>query len=206
MYIPKQYRNEDAADIEQFIKANSFAALVNVAEGRPRATHTPLVLTTDVSGRQVLFGHISKANPQWRAFESGGEVMAIFSGPHAYISSSWYDHENVPTWNYIAVHVYGKIKLVEGDELWRHMAGLVDKYEAGLPKPVSLDKMDPVATRKEMKGIVGFEIEITEMHAASKLSQNRDERNMQLIVDGLEQKGDADSVQMAEILKNRLKG
>lgn len=203
MYVPKLYRNDDAADIKGFIKANSFAALVNTVGGRPWATHTPLVLTDSGDGKEVLFGHISRANPQWKVFAEEQEVMAIFNGPHAYISSSWYDHENVPTWNYIAVHVYGRLRMVEGDELWRHMAALVDKYEAGLPNPVSLDEMDPVETRKEMRGIVGFEIEITEIQAVTKLSQNRDAHNKQLIIDGLEQKGDADSLTMAEILKGR---
>src|SRR6187402_3094913 len=107
MYIPREYKNEDLASVKEFIQSNGFAILVSEAEGKPWATHLPLVLDTNSEGKDILFGHISKANKQWKDFDPDKEVLAIFSGPHAYISSSWYDHVNVPTWNYLAVHIYG---------------------------------------------------------------------------------------------------
>src|SRR4051812_15778197 len=118
MYVPKQFKNNEPAQIKDFIRKNGFAILVSQCEGKIVATHLPLELNED---GEKLSGHISRANPQWKNFDQGTEVLAIFNGPHAYISSSWYNHENVPTWNYIAVQVYGKIAIIEGEELVRSM-------------------------------------------------------------------------------------
>jgi len=108
-------------------------------------------------------------------------VLAIFSGPHSYISSSWYDHENVPTWNYIAVHVYGKISIIEGDEMLFALKKLVDKYEATSENPVKIENLSE-ETMKQTKGFVAFEIEITAIQAVNKLSQNRDDKNHAAII------------------------
>lgn len=115
MYIPELYKNENQEEVNAFLQQNSFGILVNRTNGKLWATHIPLELDTNENGKSILFGHISKENPQWESFESDANVLAIFSGPHSYISSSWYEKENVPTWNYIAVHVYGKIKIIEGE-------------------------------------------------------------------------------------------
>ena len=129
MYIPDLYKNEDQEAIRTFLKANAFGILINQTNGRLWATHIPLELEINKEGEDVLMGHISKENPQWTAFESNDEVLAVFTGPHSYISSSWYDHENVPTWNYMAVHVYGTIKIMEGEELLASLKELTNKYE-----------------------------------------------------------------------------
>ena len=100
MHIPDLYKNEDKEAIRTFLKANAFGILINQTNGKLWATHIPLELEINKEGEEVLMGHISKENPQWTAFESNDQVLAVFTGPHAYISSSWYDHENVPTWNY----------------------------------------------------------------------------------------------------------
>jgi transcriptional regulator len=205
MYIPKQFKETDLNAVKEFIAKHGFAILVSEVEGRPWATHIPLLLGVNEQGQDVLIGHISKANKQWKEFDRDKEVLAIFSGQHAYISSSWYDHENVPTWNYLAVHVYGRIKIIEGDELKRQLGKLVDKYESGMQNPVSVDCMSQDGVAKEMKGIVGFEIEITEVQAVAKLSQNRDEKNHQNIIEGLTQKGDADSLAIAKTMAERSK-
>jgi transcriptional regulator len=185
VYIPKYFRNEDPHLIKAFIAQNGFAILVSEVAGRPWATHIPLLLEQRKDGVDMLTGHISKANGQWKAFNNEKEVMAVFSGAHAYISSSWYDHENVPTWNYEAVHVYGKIRITAEDETKNHLAGLVDKYEAKMKCPVSVEKMTPEFYTREVKGLVGFEIQIAEIQAVSKLSQNRDAENIVWIVEGL---------------------
>ncbi len=93
MYIPKQYQNKDAQDIATFIKTYSFGIVVNQTDGKFWATHIPLELESDASGNLILQGHISKANPQWKGFAENDQVLAIFSGPHGYVSSSWYDYE-----------------------------------------------------------------------------------------------------------------
>lgn len=129
MYIPDIYKNENQEEIIDFLQKNSFGILVNQTNGRLWATHIPLELDTDKNGKQILHGHISKENPQWESFANNDTVLAIFSGANSYISSSWYDYENVPTWNYIAVHVYGTIKIIEGEAVIESLKKLVDKYE-----------------------------------------------------------------------------
>ena len=151
-----------------------------------------------------LLGHISKANPQWNQFKTDSEVLVIFSGPHGYISASWYDHVNVPTWNYIAVHVYGKVKIIEGDELYQSLKSLVDKYEIISDNPVSLEKMPADYVRKSMNGLVGFEITISNMEATYKLSQNRDEKNQKSIIDALLNTADHGSHMIAQQMKKNI--
>ena len=203
MYIPKYFRNDNIEEVKSFIEQNSFGILVSQADGKPWATHIPLELGRNENDRDALYGHISKGNPQWKSFADNSQVLAIFSGPHTYISSSWYDHENVPTWNYIAVHVYGIARLVEGEKLLNSLKKLVDKYEATSVNPVSVEGMSENFLRRETKGIVGFEIEIGEIQSAYKLSQNRDEKNHASIVNELQQRGDTDSLKIAAEMTRR---
>jgi len=202
MYVPGYYKIENKEDVRSFIDNYGFAVLVSQFEGRPWATHIPLLLDRDENDSDILFGHISKANRQWKDFDKNEEVLAIFSGPDAYVSSSWYDHENVPTWNYIAVHVYGKIQIIEADILKKKLGKLVDKYESGMDNPVSVDKMSKEFVEREMKGIVGFVIVITEIRAAMKLSQNRDDINFDRVITGLEKQGGTNSLEIARRMKN----
>ncbi len=190
MYIPPKYKITDFEEIKNFIQVNSFGILVNILNGKPWATHIPLELETNASGEDMLIGHISKGNPQWKAFAENPQVMAIFSAPHAYISSSWYQHENVPTWNYIAIHIYGQLRIIEDEELYQSLIKLVNKYEAASQKPVQLEQMSPDFVQREMRGIVGFEIKIEEIHAKQKLSQNRDEEDYQNIITKLNERGE----------------
>ena len=203
MYIPGLFRLTDTEEIREFIKENGFGILINSVNGKLWATHIPMLMVKDKDQKDILTGHLSKANPQWNAFGKSPEVLAIFPGPHSYISSSWYDHENVPTWNYVAVHLYGTIRIIEGAELKEELSRIVDKYEAVMPNPVSVERMSEKFVESEIKGIVGFKISITEIHAATKLSQNRDDKNVKRIIDGLENQGDQDSVTMAKIMRER---
>ena len=117
MYIPDRFRNENLPVVKDFISNNGFGILIHQGHKKLQATHIPMLLDKNKKGKDVLVGHMSKANPQWKHFKDNDDVMAIFMGPHCYVSSSWYQKESVPTWNYIAVHAYGKIKIVEGEEL-----------------------------------------------------------------------------------------
>jgi transcriptional regulator len=200
MYIPDLYKNENQAEIEQFLHENGFAILVNQTNGKLWATHIPLILSTNSDGKQILIGHISKLNPQAESFTQIDDVLAIFNGPHTYISSSWYDHENVPTWNYIAVHVYGKVKLHSYDESIEGLKKLVDKYEAKSEKPVRIEDLSE-KTMHEARGIVSFEIEITSIEAQKKLSQNRDDKNYRNIITELEKTNDNQAIETAKAMK-----
>jgi transcriptional regulator len=203
MYIPGLFRLSDTEEIRELIKENGFGILINSRNGKLCATHLPMLLVKDKYQKDILTGHISKANPQWKEFETTNEVLVIFHGNHSYISSSWYDHENVPTWNYLAVHIYGTIEITEGPELIEELSRMVDKYEASMLNPVSVERMSKNFVESEVKGIVGFKISISEIHGAGKLSQNRDDKNYEQIIDGLENQGDHASLMMAKIMREK---
>ena len=203
MYIPEIYKNENQEEIIHFLQKNSFGILINQNGVNFLATHIPLEFEVQENGKQLLEGHISKENPQWKTFENDNQVLAIFSGPQAYISSSWYDHENVPTWNYIAVHVYGKVKVLNYQETILSLKKLVDKYETNSVKPVKIEDLSE-ETMQQVRGVVAFQIEITSIEAVKKISQNRDEKNHQNIISELEKTEDYNACKIAqEMMKNK---
>jgi transcriptional regulator len=210
MYIPRRYEEKDVETVHAFIRENSFAILVSVLDGVPVATHIPLLLEKDGEGRDVLVGHIARGNGQKGSFAGGGgeggaKVLAIFPGPHAYVSPRWYTQMNVPTWNYMAVHVYGTLTVIEGEELRAALSRLVDNYEQHLPKPVDMGEIGEERVSSEMRGIVGFRIVVEEIQAAYKLSQNRDEKSYHEVVRQLEA-GDETSKAVAEEMERREEG
>lgn len=200
MYIPENYSLTNQAEIHEFLHKNGFALLINQTLGKLWATHVPLVLDFKSDGTPYLLGHISKANPQHEGFAENNEILAVFTGPQAYISSSWYDHENVPTWNYIAVHVYGKIKIHSHEEAVLGLKKLVDKYEEKSENPIRVENLSE-KTMREARGIIGFEIEITSIEAQKKLSQNRDDKNYKNIISELETLKDPQAKAMADAMK-----
>lgn len=200
MYIPKSYKNENIEEVRDFLMANSFGILINQIDGKISGTHIPMELDKDENGADILVGHIAKANPQSKNFKDNEEVLAIFNGPNSYISSSWYQKEDVPTWNYIAVHAYGKVKIIEGEELFNALKKLVDKYEKNSENPVAVEKMSS-RTLQQINGIVGFSIKINELQAAYKLSQKNEEADHHRITSELEKKGDTNSVGIAEEMR-----
>jgi len=204
MYIPELYKNENQEEIQHFIHQNGFAVLINQTNGKLWATHIPLVLDLNESGKQILVGHVSKLNPQAESFKTNDEVLAVFSGAHAYISSSWYDHENVHTWNYLAVHVYGKVTIYNHEQAVNSLKKLVDKYEAKSEKPVRVEALSE-KTMREARGIIAFEIEITAIEAQKKLSQNRDDKNYKNIVSELEKTNDNQAIAVANEMKENRK-
>lgn len=200
MYIPELYRNENREAITDFLQKNSFGILVNQTDGKLWATHIPMLLVVNDAGNEVLQGHISKENPQWKSFKTDNKILAIFSGPHAYISSSWYDHENVPTWNYSAVHIYGTVKILEESDALHSLKTLVDKYEATSENPTRIEELSK-KTMSQVRGIVAFEIAIDEIQAVHKMSQNRDEKNYANIITELEKTGKPAETEVAKIMK-----
>ena len=137
--------------------------------------------------KNYLLGHISKANIQKDSFVEDSEVLCIFSGAHTYISSSWYNHDNVPTWNYLAAHVYGKIKIIsEKEEVYQMMDDLMNTYEQSMENPMKMNNLSQEYIEDHLNGIVCFSIEISSIDCAFKLSQNRDIINKELIIKELE--------------------
>ncbi|HVS96341.1 MAG TPA: FMN-binding negative transcriptional regulator [Puia sp.] len=202
MYIPRRYEQKDSEKIYAFIREHSFAILISVLDGRPVGTHIPLQLQTDEDGKEALIGHISLGNEQKYTLKDGATVLAIFPGPHAYVSPRWYTQMNVPTWNYLSVHVYGTVRLLEGRALRDALSRLVDTYEQHLPHPVSMEEIPEKMLADDLRGIVGFRIVIDEIQAAWKLSQNRDEQSYHQVIDQLG-RGDGPAKAVADEMKKR---
>ena len=190
MYSPPYNRVEDRAEVVAFMRANDFPLLVTGTGGALHASHLPVVVH-EKAERIVLDMHMAKNNPQWREFFDD-EVMVVFSGPHAYVSPTWYDAsqvERVPTWNYAAVHVYGTAKLIEDPALkHKNQRALVAQLDPEwLPR---FDALRPQYVSQMLDGIVNFEISVTRIDARWKLSQNRGRREMELIAARLEKSDD----------------
>lgn len=187
MYIPKFFRNEDFPQVQQFLRDQPFALVVSqTADGVPQATHLPIELEQSAAGRPVLVGHFAKGNPQWKTLAAAGQALVVFSGAHHYISSAWYGHANVPTWNYIAVHVSGAARLQTPEETHQAVARLMERYEPAAHSPASLDRLPANVVQRELAGIVGFEIQVERVEATYKLSQNRNAADFANIVTELE--------------------
>ena len=178
MYIPEKYREADREEIFEFVRAHAFGLLISTStkggEQTPLATHLPLEILKEADGSWILEGHLARANPQSKAIEDGASVLCVFSGPHAYISSSWYREEEVPTWNYMAVHLSGSYYQQTEAELRESLRRLVDHYEKDSEDPVSVDGFSKPVMR-QIRGIVGFKIQVEKIEAAFKLSQGREE-------------------------------
>jgi transcriptional regulator len=202
MYVPHRYRVDDERALDEFVRAHGFALLLTAAGGVPTGSHVPVELVRTADGARLLEGHLARANPQWRTFGGGARALAVFLGPHAYVSSSWYDHENVPTWNYQAVHLSGPIEPVHDPaELLDMVRRLARHYEpAGTPDGFDVDRLTPRFRAAELRGIVGFRVRVERVEAAFKLSQNRDAANRARVVERLRARGDAGSAAVAEAM------
>jgi len=199
MHIIKYFREENRDKILEFIRQNDFATLVMYDGAKPVASH--LLMEVLEEGEKLwINGHMSRANPLWKMFEKNPQVLMIFQGPHTYISPTWYNHINVPTWNYQSVHVYGKPRLVtEKTETYGILKRLTDRYET--TTPYKLETLPPDFVEKEMRGVAAFQIEVTEIEANYKLSQNRDEESYRSIVAHLERRTDDYSHEIAEAMR-----
>ena len=205
MYIRGPHREKDTAKILEFISRNEFATLITYDGEKPVATHLLLSAgQSEETGEIFLEGHLARANPQWKSFDESKEVLAIFFGAHTYLSPTWYENpnENVPTWNYISVHVYGTPRVIEDEkELFELMKRLVGKYEAPSPSGYRLENLPPDYLEKQLKGIVGFRIEVEKIEASYKLAQTLDPRSYENVIAQLEKSEDDNSKKIAEAMK-----
>ncbi len=201
MYRPKMFDITDVTDMHGIIRANGFAALVTAGNQGMTASHIPLHLMDD-GEFGLLWGHLAKANDQWQAFDGRTEALAIFGGPHTYISPSWYMTEkSVPTWNYEAVHAYGRPTVMDDpNQVIRRLASLTAQYEDGKPPPWTMDGLPDDFVRAQLKGIVAFEMRIERLEGKRKMSQNRKPEDAQGAIDGLKATGGKVENQVAEIV------
>jgi transcriptional regulator len=202
MYVPSSFAETNSAKLHEFMRKHSFATLVSRNNAGLVASHLPLLFVPDAGRMGSLVGHMARANSQWR--DVRGEVMAIFAGPHVYVSPSWYEEDGtVPTWNYVAVHAYGTFHLVEDRQpLLEILRKSVATYESGMPKPWTIDETAPYVDQM-MRGITGFRIEITTLEGKWKLSQNHSEDRRRRVIKVLAQQPDEDSQAIAAAMKER---
>jgi transcriptional regulator len=204
MYVPGPFQELDLDRLEALIRANSFGVLVSVHDGRPIASHVPFLFERGGGSNGTLIGHLARANPQWHSLADGQTVLAIFQGPHAYISPSWYESPGVPTWNYAVVHLYGKARLVEEEGLvWGIVERLTRLHEAGTADPWSPALSPDVRTRL-LGGIVGFEIAVAEVQGKFKLNQNRSAEDQRRVAERLTQTGSDSALALARLMASNL--
>jgi transcriptional regulator len=201
MYIIKSFEVNEKEPIYDLIENNSFAILFSQKGDKPFATHLPLLLDRNEG---CLYGHLAKENPQWENIES--EVLVVFSGAHSYISPTWYETpQSVPTWNYVAVHVYGNLELIEDNKrLIKILDDSVTYYESGKPNPWDMGKVDFNFIDNLSKGIVGFKIQISKIEGKWKLSQNRSKEIQERVINALELQEDDNSKQIAKLMRGNL--
>ena len=205
VYNPPEFREDQPEVLHQVIKEHSFATLISQARGELMATHLPVLLDAEDGPLGTLRGHVARANPHWRAFREGVEALAIFQGPHTYVSPSWYETElTVPTWNYVAVHAYGRPRVIEDEAgLKAILLALVDTYESGFERPWSIQRLPEEFVQKMLKGIVGFEIPIARLEGKFKMNQNRTAGDRRGVIDALSNDGSEMSLSVAKLMVDR---
>lgn len=202
MYVPASFHETDQAKLHDFMEQHAFATLVSPAAGGPVASHLPLLVDRHVGAHGQLIGHFARANSHWELAPKQ-QTLVIFHGPHAYVSPGWMESRNVvPTWNYVAVHAYGVLRLIEDRRRLREIVQrTVEKYESPRNQPWSIDSPEPEFIDKLLGGIVGFEIEIQRLEGKWKLNQNHPAERRQKIIHGLRATGRHDEQQIADLMQ-----
>ena len=193
MYVPKHFEPADTAWCHALMARESFALLVSTgADGLPFATHLPLLLDADRGPRGTIVGHLARANPHARLLAEGRPTLAVFQGPHAYVSPGWYrTHPSVPTWNYVAAHATGRPALIEEPaRVTALLARMVATYEAGRAEPWRFDSLAEDYVAGMIRAIVAFELPIDRLEGKAKLSQNRPAVDQAGAIRGLDATGD----------------
>ena len=200
MYVPRHFSVEQRDALDRVIREYPFGLLVGVVEGAPFATHLPFLLDGD-----RLLAHVARGNPHWKAIDGRTEMLAVFSGPHAYVSPRWYEPgPAVPTWNYVAVHVYGMPRIIADAASVRALLDrLVDDYEAGA---WTVDGQDADFIDRMMRGIVAFEMPVARIEGKFKLSQNRPAGDRRRVAAELLQAGAAANRHLGQLMAEREDG
>jgi transcriptional regulator len=205
VYIPEHFVVRHHADAIAFMRANPFAVLVSTTSEGPFATHLPLVIR-QTEEHVILRGHVAKANPHWRYLEQQPHCLTIFHGPHAYVSPANYTtHENVPTWNYGAVHLYGNARILSApDELLGVLHELIPLFEPAYAEQWA--GLAPAYRERMLSHIVGFEISVTKIQAKFKLSQNRTREEQANVMASLDTSDDTTISGVAQLMREQRLG
>jgi transcriptional regulator len=202
VYTPPSFAVSDRAALHAAIQEYSFAMLFSSAGETLVASHLPLLLDRDEGPNGTLVGHMARANGQWR-LTAGQPVLAVFSGPHAYISPTWYAAERVvPTWNYVAVHAYGRLELIDDETaVFELLRRTVDLYEANQPQPWRLEDQPADFIAGLAKQIVAFRIPIERIEGKWKLNQNHAAERRQRVAAALEGQAGTDAAEIARLMR-----
>ena len=202
MYIPKKFKEEDPKVIQSFIRKNSFGLLLSTSNGEIYDTHTPFLVLED----GTLLGHIAKSNPQWKTWKNKERVKVIFTGPHSYISPSYYQSEfNVPTWNYTAVPITGELNIIEDvEEVAKFLDVLVSIHEASSSSSWQLDTSDQQYMNL-LSAIVVFSVSPEKIDASFKLNQNKSEADQSSVVHSLNRTGCPFDKDVASLMESKIK-
>lgn len=200
MYIPKYFKQQDLQQAAILVKQNEFATLIALVAGKMQAVHIPFILKEE-NDEWVLYAHFAAANALVDALEKNEEALVIFQGAHAYVSSSWYKHVSVPTWNYSAVHCYGKLDKLNKEETILLLQHTMNHYEAMQQKGMQWESLSEKLVHDLMKEMVAFKITVTKIEAKAKLSQNKSEEDFHSVVNHLQQ-GDEQAKSVANDMKN----
>ena len=210
MYVPQQFAEGRADVLHTLMRAHSFATLVVAGQGELTANHLPLLVDPTQGPNGTLRGHVARANPVWRQLDGTVASLAIFQGPHAYITPNWYpskqaDGKVVPTWNYAVVHAHGRARAIE-DQAWLLdlVTRLTAEHEAGQPSPWHVTDAPAAYVAQMLRAIVGVEMVIERMEGKWKVSQNRALADRQGVVAGLESQPTDQTLAMAQLVKEHL--
>jgi transcriptional regulator len=202
VYLPEGFRESDRSALLDLCDAYGFATLISGGDGELLVTHLPLLVDRQRPGHERLLGHVARANPHWRRFDGVTPALAVFMGPHGYVSPAWYAAAPaVPTWNYAVAHVTGPPRILDGEATARVVARLVEQYEGRRPTRWSGDLPEDFRAR-QLDAIVGFEMAIETAIGKFKLGQNRSEADRAGMLAGWEQSGDATSQALAAFTRD----
>ncbi|BBP80278.1 transcriptional regulator [Pseudomonas sp. Ost2] len=207
MYTPSAFSEQDLLTLQRHIQDTRLATLVTHGKLGLQASHVPLLLAPGQGPNGTLYGHLARANPQWRELAEGGEILVIFAGADAYVSPSFYpakaEHGKVvPTWNYVAVHAYGEAEVFDDAERLRNLvSALTDRHEAGRDQPWKVDDAPAPYIDSMLRAIVGFALPIQRLEGKRKLSQNRSAADIAGVQQGLAASADSQDQALAHLMR-----
>lgn len=205
MYIPKHFSENDLTTLHAFMKQYPLALIVTNQDGAPVGNHLPVILDPTEGLYGTLIGHMARSNPQWRTFDGSQDALVVFQGPQSYVTPIWYEHpyRNVPTWNYTAIHAYGKPTLIDDPKVLLHiLAAQTSEFEAPFENPWLFDDENE-HIQSLLRGTMGFKITITRLEGKFKLSQNCTLTDQERVIAALGESDDAESRSVAELMSNR---
>jgi len=204
VYIPEHFQENDRHRLRRLIDGHPFGLLISVRDGAPFISHLPFLFDADVGALGRLTGHVARANPHWQYLADGRPAVAVFQGPHAYVSPAWYGAAGVPTWNYAVVHVHGQPRVIDDVAGVEHIVTrLTAVHESRYPAPWQPDLTGERRSRL-LGGIVGFEIDVTGLEAKFKLSQNRGVDDQSRVIGQLRQSSEYAERAVAELMTQNL--